>query len=315
MKKLLLILLVLISFNSAIAQQKGDSLAILYKRVYLYKNPNDLSTRIDKIYSYKNKRKFLYLETKEEHPNFYFIRAIGGEEAFVAKNKVSTDPSLSHHQIRNEIENGSRWKSPNLDIDPFNHIFLGWSKYVAAAILLIILYVFSKKFIKIDIWFCHKSKKRANPLYSRWYIKYALVAGAIIGTVQLFAYNEYFWFMEDGFQIWGNYPSKWDWLIWACYVAFILITFLAILQSFKRFHFRLAISYAIYSFLIILTYFGTGIVLGAVLFVLFILLSGGKKKGGSTGGYKGEPPGTIKNGAGGRRQIKLDDGSWGYFDA
>lgn len=211
MKKFTILFLILFSFNFIVAQQKGDSLAILYKRVYIYKNPSEFSTRYNRVYSYFSRSKLVFLANKVEHPKYYQIKTSDGEIAFVAKNKVSTNQGLSHKQIRIDVKNGTRSKSLIIDIDPFNNYkFPIWYRYIAAGLILIFLYLFYKKFIKFDLWFCTRSKKRASPLYSKWFIKYSLIAGAAIGSMQLIASSEYFWFMEDGFQIWGSYPSNWD---------------------------------------------------------------------------------------------------------
>jgi len=47
-------------------QQAGDSLALLYRRVYVYGNPDDFSTRLqDSPYSYYNNKKFTFISVDE----------------------------------------------------------------------------------------------------------------------------------------------------------------------------------------------------------------------------------------------------------
>jgi hypothetical protein len=69
------------------SQEKGDSLAILYRRVYAYKNPADLSTRYNEIpFSYLNKNKLVFISKSEEHPKYFQAKTVNGDTVFVKAN-------------------------------------------------------------------------------------------------------------------------------------------------------------------------------------------------------------------------------------
>ena len=122
--------------------------------------------------------------------------------------------------------------------------------------------------------------------------------------------------MEDGFQLWGSYPSNWDWIIWANYVAFLLISIKAIIQAFVRFSFKVGLNYAFLSLMLIMIYFSFGIILGAIMFALFMLYAMGGQGGSNpkpSGGDQGCSTGTVKRSTDGRQIRKNVNGSWDYY--
>lgn len=282
MKKLSLILLMVVSISVSFAQKKGDSLAILYYRVYAYENPDDLSTRISVVpLSYRDKNKLVFIEDSEEYPGHFKIKTQNGVIAYVKSNRLSADQSLSHKQIRKEIEEGSRFKfyGVKYKIEGFD---LPWWFYVIAYIVLIIIaYRFYIKYKILDTWYCKKARSQSKPLFKPWFIKFAVMPGLVIGGFQLFFQGELTWFRMEGMQIWGSYPSFWDWILWASIMSVFLVGLLAIIQSFQRFSFKYGLIYSVVSLIIIGFYFFIGGITGGLVVFLFVI-SGGGGGGGSS---------------------------------
>ncbi len=114
MKKLIIFLFLLIYVFNVSAQEKGDSLAILYRRVYAYKNPDDLSTRFNKIpFSYFNKSKLVFISTSEKYPKYFQAKTVEGDTIFVKAKLVSADQKLTHEQVQQDIDDNKRKSSPD----------------------------------------------------------------------------------------------------------------------------------------------------------------------------------------------------------
>ena len=291
MKKIILILILFVIIYDLNAQQKGDSLILLNKKIYLYSDPTDLSSRLDKIYNCSTKSRFVYLETSPENSRFYKVKAYDGEIGYIPKKNVSTD-----------LHTTKRYDVYLLDIDLQKYGLKKWVGYAIMVVILIILFIIWRRFNRIDQWFCRKSKKAVRPQVRRWPIKYSLVAGILIGVVPLFNTKEYEWFMLDGFQIWGNYPSRWDWVMWTGFVGFFIIVIFTVLQSLKRFNISLAIKYAIFITFLNTIYFLVGILVGAfVAFFLFFGSGGKKRSGGSYNSGSSKP-----SDKGPKREKKID---------
>ncbi len=321
MKKTLILTLLIFSYLSCFSQQKGDSLAILYNRVYVYRNPDDLSSRLSNVpYSYYSSRKFTFLSADPEQPRYFKVLTPGGDTAFVRSKMVSADKTLSHEQIRQEVIDGIRSKAPGTRPERKDVDLPKWAKWLIFLSLLAILYLGWKKFYVLDNWFCRKGARRPGNISKPWFITYSLTAGLVIGAVELFSGKEHAWFIQEGFQLWGKYPSFWDWVMWGACVSVILIAARAVLQAFYRFPSKLAIWYSLLSVIIITVYFTVGVVVGAAVAVLVFLFAGrgsGSSSGssGSSAGKSGsssEPSGSIKT-VNGQRFIKSDNGNWEYF--
>lgn len=270
----------MVSISVTFAQKKGDSLAILYYRVYAYGNPDDLSTRISVIpLSYRNKNKLVFIEDSEEYPGYFKVKTHEGVIAYVKSNRLSVDQNLSHKQISKEIEEGSRFKfyGVKYKLEGFN---LPWWYYVIGFIVfLIIASRFYIKYKIIDTWYCKKARSQSKPLENPWFIKYALIPGIVIGVFQLFLQGEFTWFRMEGMQIWGSYPSFWDWILWASIMSVFLVGLLAIIQSFQRFSFIYALIYSVISLILIVIYFFIGGI-GSIIIAIFLMIKYGSGGGG-----------------------------------
>ena len=266
--------------SATFAQKKGDSLAILYYRVYAYENPGDLSTRISvNPLSYRDKNKLVFIEDSDEYPGYFKVKTHEGVIAYVKSNRLSTNQSLSHKQIKKEIEEGSRFKfyGVKYKIEGFNYPW--WYYVIGFIVLLIIASRFYLKYKILDTWYCKKARSQSKPLEDPWFIKYALISGIVIGMFQLFLPGEFTWFRMEGVQIWGSYPNYWDWILWASIVSIILVSLLAIIQAFQRFSFIYALIYSVISLIIIVIYFLIG-GMGSILIALLLMIKYGSGGGG-----------------------------------
>jgi hypothetical protein len=287
MKSLVTILLLVSTYFGCIAQQKGDELAILYRRVYAYKNPGELNTRYSKIpFSYRDKNKLVFISESENHPKYFKAKTISGDTIFVKKKFVSADQKLTHLQIEQDVENGLRKENYGDIVYQNSNDYPMWIPIAILIVFAVGLFFLRKYFSKIDYWFCRKNNPSAKPLSKPWFINYSLYAGLVIGSMQLISMKEYQWFMQDGMQVWGSYPSKWDWLMWAAVVALVVIIIGSAIQAFLRFQVKMAILYGIFSLLIIGLYYLLGLLLGAIALVILILFAVG------SGGKSGPAPGT-----------------------
>jgi hypothetical protein len=325
MKKIPLFLIFwLLGFCNVFAQQKGDSLAILYQRVYAYKNPKDLSTRYNKIpFSYLNEHKLIFIAKSEKYPKYYQAKTVKGDTIFVKAKLVSTDQNLNHAQILQDIKDGKRKKSPG-EIGDLTQFLPAWAFWLIWIGLVYLLYRFWKRYDKFDQWFCRKARTRKSPFKNAWFIRYATLAGMVIGGIQLFAKHEFRWFLQEGFQVWGSYPNNWDWVMWGASIAFIGIVLVALVQSFSRFSTKYAIIYSILVLLLSSIYFIIGLVISGFVIILYVLshMSSGKSggSGGSSGSYNSgatqtpgrdnAPVGATKYDESGQKLAKNSDGEW-----
>jgi len=284
MRKSVILILLILNYLGCHAQQPGDSLAILYYRVYVYTDPDDLSTRLSDVpFSYYNSKKLTFLSIDEKYPNHFRILTPQKDTAFVRSKMVSTDQALSHAQIKEEIVNGLRRKNPNSRPEKANIDLPRWASWAIILSIIVFLYLLWKKYYLIDNWFCRKSSPEPKRLSKPWFITYSLVAGVFIGSVQLFSGKEYKWFMQEGMQLWGRYPSFWDWVMWAAAMSVIIITVRTVIQAFYRFPSRLAVFNSFLSLIIITVYFAVGVTVGAAVAVLFFFFAAGSGSKGSEG--------------------------------
>ncbi len=285
MKKILFILILLYAVCDLNAQEKGDSLAILYRRVYAYKNPKDLSTRYDKIpFSYLDEHKLIFIAKSKKYPKYYQVKTVEGDTVFVKAKMVSADQNLTHAQIMQDISDGKRKKSPD-EIADLTKLLPGWAFWIIWIGLVFLLYRFWKRFYKFDRWFCQKAGTRKNPFKDAWFIKFSIIAGVLFGAVLLFAKHEFRWFLEEGFQIWGSYPNNWDWVMWGASLAFMVIVLVAMVQSFSRFSVKYAVIYSLLVLLICSIYFIVGITLSVFIIIVYAITHArGSTGSGSSGG-------------------------------
>ena len=328
MKKIIILLILFFIVFDISAQQKGDSLAILYRRVYTYKNPKDLSTRYDKIpFSYLNEHKLIFIAKSEKYPKYYQAKTIKGDTIFVKAKLVSADQNLTHAQIMQDIKDGKRKKSPG-EVGDLTNLLPTWAILIIWAGLGYLLYRFWKRYDNFDRWFCKKARTRKRPIKDAWFIKFSILAGVILGAVLLFARHEFRWFLQEGFQVWGSYPNKWDWVMWGALLAFIVIVLVAVVQSFSRFSAKYAIIYSLLVLVISTIYFIVGITFSVFIIIIYIIThargsggSGSSVGSGSSGGSnnKGptQPPGTDSAPVGawkrdedGTLRIKNSMGEW-----
>lgn len=321
MKRYFFLILVVCLSASVFSQKNGDSLAILYYRVYAYENPDDLSTRLSvKPFSYRDKDKLVFLEDSKEYPGYFKVKTPKGITTHVKSNRLSVDQSLSHKQIKNEIEEGKRFKfyGVKYKVDGFD--FPLWYYAIGFVILLIIAFIFYKKYVVFDRWFCNKAESRSKPINKPWFIKYALFPGLVVGGFQLLAPKEFTWFMAEGVQVWGSYPSFWDWILWVTMMSIVVVYLFAFIQAFQRFSFKYGLIYSAISLIVISIYFFIGGITGGFVTVILMASGGGdsKNKSGGSGNSESsrgpnssdtQPTGSFKY-IKGERHIKNTGGTY-----
>jgi len=314
MKKSIICLLLIISCLEGISQNPGDSLALLYRRVYVYENPDELDTRLKTSpYSYFDSHKFTYISTDKKYPRYYKILTPEGDTAYVKSKMVSSDQSLTHAQIRDEIDRGIRSKDPGRKVHESNIDLPRWATWAIFLGIIGLLILFWVKFRVIDSWFCRMDSSNTRRLRKPWFIKFSVIPGIVIGAMELISPKEYKWFRQEGFQVWGSYPSNWDWIMWAAMVSVVFVAAGAVIQAFTRFRTRTAVFYALFSLAVIAIYFSVGMLVGALVAVLLFLGSGGGSSSSSSGkAPPSDPEGSIKV-VNGQRLIKTNRGTWDNF--
>jgi cation transport ATPase len=313
MKRSIVFLLLIISCMEGMAQNPGDSLALLYRRVYVYKNPDELSTRLKTSpYSYYDSHKFKYISTDEKYPHYYKILTPEGDTAYVKSKMVSANQSLTHNKIREEVDQGIRSKDPGKKVHESGIDLPKWATWAIFLGIIGLLILFWVKFKVLDNWFCRMDSSNTRRLRKPWFIKFAVIPGIVIGAMELISPKEYKWFRQEGFQIWGSYPSNWDWVMWAATVSVIFVAAGAVIQAFTRFRTKNAIFYALFSLVVIAVYFSVGMLVGALVAVLLFLGSGGGSSSSSGSAPSSEPEGTIRV-VNGQRVIKTNRGTWDNF--
>jgi hypothetical protein len=291
MKKTLLTLAFFILLINAFSVEKGDSLAIIYDKVWAYENPDDLSTRLGP-YSYSD-RKMSYIETSTEHPDYFKVLTPDGKEAFVKNSRVSTDQNLTHQQVKDGLNKGVRNKGYGEQVI-LNKIvnFQSWITWVVFLGILAGFYFLWRYFLKIDKWYCRLNPSSLKSLKRPWLITYPVLLGMIIGSLQNFiARTETDWFLNDGVRIWAKYPSYWDWIIWGLFMLFFINLLAAIIQPFFRFSTIKAIFYVLISLVLSTLSFLVGILSGGLAFVVLVLYLYAKARASEGSGKA--PPSTI----------------------
>lgn len=310
MKKRIILIVILLSQLSYLYPKNnlkaGDSLAILYYRVYAYKNPNDLSTRISvNPLSYRNKNKLVFIENSKDYEGYYKVAIQKGIEAYVKSNRLSSDQNLSHSQIRQDIEKGKRFKFHGVKYKVDNNI-PGWYFLIGFVLLLIIAYFLYKKYVILDSWFCKKARSKSKPLDKPWFIKYSLFPGLVIGGFQLLAPKEFTWFRMEGIQIWGSYPSILDWVLWGSLMSIFVVCIFSIIQAFRRFSIKYATIYSGISLIVISFYLFIGGITGGLVTAILMMAA----SGGGSGKSEGSSGSSSSNGSG----DNLPTGAFKYID-
>lgn len=274
MKKILLIVAIFV-FNilqvfSNENLKSGDSLAILYYRVWAYKNPADLTSRMGP-YSYFDK-KMVFIGERDTLADYYLVNTPDGNEAFIKKSRVSSDQMLSHQQIKQEIREGKRFKNPNDLFKSSKSEFPWWKTLSIFLIILVLLYFLWKYFYEIDLWFCRISKASVKPINQPWFITYSLILGFVIGSIQqFFAPTETAWFFSDGLLLWADFPSFWDWILWGDLILISMLVLAGIGQAFYRFPPLFGFLYSILTIILVVLYFTVGIVTGGLALVILLI--------------------------------------------
>ena len=296
MKKIVLFFIFIVLNSICFSQEKGDSLAILYRRVYAYKNPADLSTRYNKNpFSYLDKNKLVFISKSEEHPKYFQAKTVTGDTIFVKAKYVSADQTLSHAQIWQDIQDGKRTRTYG-EISDLTDILPAWAFWGIWLLLVFLLWRFWKRYSRFDKWFCNKTKSRAVPMKKAWFITYSALAGLVAGSVLLFASQEFKWFLQEGFQIWGKYPSNWDWVMWGSYVGVVMVIIAGSIQSFQRFSGKYAVIYSILVLVLSFVYFVIGMLISVFVIVITVIMNMGSGSGGKSGGSGSS--GSYNSGAG-----------------
>ena len=289
MKRIAIFILLICMAFGINAQNKGDSLAILYYKVWAYKNPDSLSTRLGP-YSYLNKNKMVFQGLDEKYSDYYKVITPDKKIAFVKTDRVSIDKSLSHRQIQEEVHSGKRQKKVH---DYFNYVHLDIPNWVGIVIFIAILaglYFLWKYFYKIDRYFCLKQWPVAPLLKNPWFITTSVILGFISGAMEQFiAPTETIWFYQEGIRLWADYPSFWDWVLWVDSLAFALVLIASVVHAFIRFKTKIAIIYSVISVLLVIVYFIIGAVTGGIALIIFLLYLFTQ---GSSGG-EGDMPQTL----------------------
>jgi hypothetical protein len=185
---------------------EGESLQVLYNRIWAYKNPDDVSTRAGAL-SYSNK--ITFVESDAKYPGFIKIKAIKGHEYYVKEDLVASQKKYSKSKLADEIASGKRYRSQYGPYNLYKYSPLPfWPTIGVSAVFLIMLYFIWKNFYKIDNWFHKFSNKRGAVLNRPWFIRYSLLSGLVIGAFwTFFAPDETEWFLYEGFRLWTDFPS------------------------------------------------------------------------------------------------------------
>jgi hypothetical protein len=292
MKTLITLLLLITTYFSCYSQQKGDSLAILYYPVYAYHNPNDFSTRYHSIFSFQNK-KIVFIEESNTYSGYFKVKTGEGDTVYVKANRLAADPKLSPKTIIKEIQEGKRNKEYSRFINLKLPDYPYWYYWIAYFVVLLIAYILYRNYYKFDRWYCRKTNSRSNPLYRPLFLTYPLAMGLISGVIQFFSPQEYKWFWSEGFQIWGKYPSNWDYVMWATVVITVFVGFIAVIQAFRRFSPKYAVLYSIISLIMAGTFFYIGYLTSGLAIAVFFLRSFGS--GNSIDHNDGMSVGTYRN--------------------
>jgi hypothetical protein len=292
MKKMLVIIIFSLILHPVFCLQKGDSLAVLYMKVWAYEDPGDLSTRTGP-YSYLGPR-LVFLDTSMTYAGYYQVLTPDKKAAFIRKSRVSTDQTLTHQKILQAIKEGKSYDQTveNRDLSRIIN-FRSWITWVVVVALLAGFYFLWKYFLRIDRWFCRRGRRPSKPLKSPWFITFSILPGLIIGAMQNFiSRTETNWFLNEGMRLWAHYPSFWDWILWGLFMFFFAVLLGGIGQSFFRFPPLKALIYALMTVVIGSLYFVFGIFTGGFAFIILVLYLYTKSQAGGKSS-SGDPPNTI----------------------
>ncbi len=285
MKKATLIISFLLIGMVLNSQTPGDSLAVLYKHVYLYKDPAQLGSRVDsKGVSYLNKEKLFLFEINSQFPSYFRVITSSSDTAYVKSELVSFDQSLTHSTIYEEVRSGMRKQDINHRINA-NDYLPTWAIFLIMALIFYIIFLYIKHYRRFDSWFVRISGSTSKPVKYPWFILVPLIFGFILGSVSLFSPKEAQWYFMDGWQFYGSYPNYWGWMMWSCTMASVLILFLSSAISFFRFSILFAIIYTVIITLSSVIVFLFGAFTGGfavIIFIAYLILEFGSTGRGSS---------------------------------
>ncbi len=294
-----LIIILLATGSFATVLKKGDSLQILYKRVWAYENPEDFSTRLGP-YSYL--KKMIFISESGEYPGYYQVITPDGKTALIKKHLLAGSPGITKKQVLNDISEGKREKNQYTKFHFLDRKKLGLSRwamvgiYVLILALLLAIWFFFPRF---DRWMLRLDGKNESNAQLPWFIKYAALLGIVIGGIMLFKPAETEWFLNEGLRLWANYPTFWDWILWGLCLLFAVDLIAGIVTPFFRFSLVFAILYAIIALVLMSLYFLAGIASGGLIVIIAIIifiisiLGGGGKSYDVVDSSTGQKVGTI----------------------
>jgi len=278
----------MIAFMNGFSIHTGDSLAILYEKVWAYENPEVLSTRLGPYRKYLRK-KMVFLEESLQFPGFVKVITPDKKTAFIKRTLLAENSKVSYHDIQQKIENKTQFKSQYSQIDLSNGVdYEYWQVWSVLGVFFIGLFFLWKYYYRIDNW-CYKRSHAGKRTYARpRYIGYAAILGMVTGAFyQLISPTETEWFLFEGMRFWADYPSYIDWILWVVMWLSVLNLVVGIAEPFFRFKMVPAIIYSLLSLLLTGVYFFAGFISGglmAVLVILYFFISGS----GSGGGHSGQ---------------------------
>jgi hypothetical protein len=172
-----------------------------------------------------------------------------------------------------------------------------------------------KYFYYLDRLFIKHNKQYGYPINKPWFLTISALLGFMIGSVFLFKPTEAEWFLNEGFRLWADFPSGWNWLMWGAILLFPVNAIATIFYSFSRFRRNAAIIYALITFILNVVFFLSTILSGgliAAIIIIFTVLAALGSGAGQSGNKSSEPSGTITT-INGQRMIKTDRGTWEHF--
>lgn len=316
-KIVFLFVLIATTVAQTYAQKNGDSLCILYQRVWAYENPNNIATRLGPYYY--SQKKMVFIEESTSYPGYVKVITPDKKTAFIKRKLLAENTKISKKEIWQDIEEGKRFKSQYMHYKTGIIDFRGWESWLVALLIYIALYYLWKNFFRIDNWFYKKSQITTRIKTKPRFISYSAILGMIVGSFYtLFAPTETEWFLYEGIHLWADYPTSIDWILWASIWLFAITIIAGIVSPFFRFRKIYRFIYAVINLVLMIVYFMAGVLSGglvAILIILYLFVSGSSgsssSNSGGSSGYS-EPSGTIKT-VNGQRLIKTDSGRWDNF--
>lgn len=271
MKKYAIVLLFMAAIFNGFSINKGDSLAILYEKVWAYENPEVLSTRLGP-YRYSH-RKMIFLEESDQFPGFVKVITPDKKTAFIKRNLLAEDSNVNRKDIKQRIEDKVQFKSQYERIDWSNGVdYEWWQVWSVLGAFFIGLFFLWKYFYKVDNW-CYKRSYSGKRVKTKpRYIGYAAILGMVVGGFyQVFSPTETEWFLFEGMRFWADYPSYIDWILWVTIWLFAINLVVGVAAPFFRFKVKPAILYSSLNLVLMGLYFFAGFISGGIVVILVII--------------------------------------------